>query len=180
MPTPISSSTAYASAADLLNAHDAGKVGDYATDSGARLSEGQILAPDAKVTAALLRASGEVEMACYRGERYTPTMLAALTGASAAALKGLVCDLAFYHLAKRRMPNPESVPGYKEAMEKLEALRDGELIFGLQEVADAAKMEAFDTSKDANEIYNRPSDMARRFFGRRMDDHSSNPLTGFQ
>jgi len=177
VPTPISSATSYATAADLINFHDVEKIGDLATDNRVRLTPLQILT-DTKVAATLLRASGEVEMSCYRGGRYTPTALAALTGASAAALKGLVCDLAYYHLAKRRVPNPENSPGYKDAREMLVALTNGDLVFGLQQVADAGVMNMVDTSTNRNGIYNRPTDIARRFFGRRMDDSTTNPLTG--
>lgn len=179
MSTPVSSSTSYASVTDLVNAHDVHKICDYATDTGVSLAPGA-LATDAKVAAALLRASGEVEMACFKGGRYTPTDLSSLTGASAAALKGIVVDLAFYHLCKRRIPNPkEASPGYIEAMEMLSALSKGELIFGIQEAADAGVMGTVDTSTDENSIYNRPTEQASRFFGRRGDNFGSNPLTGY-
>lgn len=177
LPTPISSSTSYASASDLLNSYDATKIGQYATDTGVTLTPGAILT-DTKVAAALLRASGEVEMSCYRGGRYTPTQLAALTGASAAALKGLVCDLAYYRLAKRRIPNAEETTGYKEAQEVLKALRDGELVFGLQETAEAGAMDTVDISTNQRGQLNRPTDILRRYFGRRFDDDTGFPLTG--
>lgn len=132
------------------------------------------------MAAALLRASGEVELSCFRGGRYTPTDLADLTGASEAALKGLVCDLAFYHLANRRIPNASEMAGYKEAQELLKALRDGEIIFGLQESADAGVMGSVDVSQSASGYLVRPTDIARRRFGQRLDNHSSNPITGRQ
>ena len=178
MATPISSSTSYASATQLANAHDINKIADYMTDSGVRGTPGDVLT-DTRVAAALLRASGEVEMSCFRGGRYTPTDLADLTGASEAALVGLVCDLAFYHLAKRRIPKPENVPGYKEAMEKLQALSQGELIFGLQEAADAGVMSTIDLSTDSQGRINQPTGIARRFFGKRMADFSGDPYRGF-
>lgn len=178
MATPISSATSYATATQLMNAHDANKIGDYATDGGVRLNPGDILT-NTVVAAALLRASGQVEMACTRGGRYSPTDLADLTGASEAALVGIVCDLAFYHLAKRRIPKPENVPGYKEAMEVLQALSQGELIFGLQEAMDAGNMSRIDTSTDSSGALTRPTDVLRRRFGRRMQDFTNDPLRGF-
>lgn len=175
--TPLTSSVAYASAADLLNAHDAEKIGDYARDDGTRLTPGAILTSTV-VAAALLRSSGEVESACVAGERYTPSDLAALTGASQAHLKGIVCDLAFYHLAKRRKPDAKTVPGYMEAQEALKSLRLGETIFGFQETADAGTMSPVDLSQDSTGLLTRPTDIMRRRFGPRLDRLTSNPITG--
>jgi phage gp36-like protein len=169
MPTPVSSGTAYASANDLMAYHDARQIGDWCEDGGAILSPASI-ATDANVAAALLRASGEVEMACFAGGRYAPSDLQALTGASQAALKGLVCDLAFWHLGKRRVPDPSKIAGYKEAREMLDALREGKLIFGLQEAADAGVMEVVDIKRNSDGELQRPSDIAQRLFGQRMDE----------
>jgi phage gp36-like protein len=169
MPTPVSTGTAYATATDLIAYHDVRQIGDWCEDGGAILSPANI-ATDPNVATALLRASGEVEMACFAGGRYAPTDLQALTGASQAALKGLVCDLAFWHLGKRRIPDPSKIAGYKEAREMLDALREGKLIFGLQEVADAGVMDEIDIKLDSEGRLQRPSDIADRLFGQRMDD----------
>jgi phage gp36-like protein len=177
MATIVSSATSYADSDDLVDAHDVNKICHYASDAGVTLTPGD-LPTNNIVSKALLRASGEVEMACYRGERYTPTDLAALTGASQAALKGLVCDLAFYHLAKRRIPEPEKVSGYKEAREMLDALNKGELVFGIQEAAEAGQISTVDVSKRSDGISNRPTEVFSRFFGSRSDNWTSNPLTG--
>jgi phage gp36-like protein len=178
VPTAVSTPTSYASAADLVAAHDWRKLADWASDTGVALAGSAAVQTDAVVAAALLRASGIVEMHCYRGGKYTPTMLSALTGASAAALKGLVCDLACYLLARRRVPNAESVPGYKEAVETLKLLSDGELVFGLQEAADAGVMGKVDISTDEDGILNRPTEVFKRFFGSRASQSTSNPVTG--
>jgi phage gp36-like protein len=174
----LTSATAYATATDLINAHDAGKIGDYAKD-GAQLTPNQILT-DTKVAAALLRASGEVEAYCVKGGRYTPTDLAALTGAGQAFLKGLVCDLALYHLAKRRgVPDAaKAVPGYAEAMKMLESLGLGEAIFGFQQVADAGNMDTMDLSQNSAGRLQRITDLAKRRFVRADDVLTSNPITG--
>ena len=124
MATVVTTATSYASSTDLGRLYDVNKICQYATDSGVPPTPAD-LSTNAIVTAVLLRASGEVEMACLRGEKYTPTTLSALTVAAQAALKGLVCDLAFYHLAKRRVPNPKEVTAYEDAMEILKALNDG-------------------------------------------------------
>src|SRR5262245_50972481 len=169
MSTVVTSSSAYATAQDLINAHDAGQIGNWATDTKVALTPTQILS-DPIVAAALLRASGEVEQACFVGERYTPTDLAALTGASAAALKGMVCDLAFYHIGKRRVPEPEKIAGYKEAKQMLQDLRDGKLIFGFQDAADAARVSSIDMRSASTGNERRPTGGASRLFGQRMDD----------
>lgn len=171
MATPVSSATSYASATDLINAHEVGKIGDWATDTKVRLTPTQILT-DTIVAAALLRGSGEVEMACFRGGRYTPTDLASLTGASAAALKGLVADIAFYRLAKRRLNTAQAIEAasYKEAMETLKAINQGELIFGLQEAADAGVISTVDLQLNSRGLERRPTELAGRLFGRRMDN----------
>lgn len=174
--TSVSSATAYASAADLLNAYGAAGIGDWATDGRARLTPAQILT-DTIVAAALLRASGEVEHACLRGGKYTAADLAALAGASAAALKGLVCDIAAYRIAKRRLPvpNAEEVSSYKEARETLKALNEGAEIFSLQETIDAGTgPSTADLQYDSANRVNRPTEMARRLFGSRMDQYPLN------
>ena len=177
--TVVTSATSYASASDLMNHHDAGAIGDYAKD-GAQLTPNQILTSTV-VSASLLWASGLLESACVAGGRYTPTDLAALTGASAAYLKGIVCDLAFFKLACRRgRPDvSKTCPGYQDAMEALKALRMGETIFGFQEVMDASNMSTVDLSQNAQGLLTRTTDLARRRFGPRVDTAlSSQPITG--
>lgn len=178
--TVLTSATAYASAADLLNAHNADQVGQWCQDGKVTITPGMVLT-DTRVAAALLRASGMVEAFSLRGGRYTPTDLAALTGAGAAMLKGLVVDLAFYLLARRRLKakDAEEVAGYKVIEDTLKALSTGEEIFGFTEIAAAGVMSAVDISVDSSQRLNRITDgPARRFFGQRHDDFTSNPLTG--
>src|SRR5262245_52150821 len=120
-----------------------------------------------------MRASGEVEMSCVAGGRYTVADLAALTGASLRALKGLVADRAHYHLTKRRYPDRkiEDIPGAVDSKETLDRLRLGEIIFGLQEVADAGQMDAIDVSTGSDGVDRRLTTKFSRLFGRRvMDD----------
>lgn len=175
--TPISAASSYASVADLINAHDATQIGNWATDTRVTLTPTQLLS-DTVVAAALNRASGEVEMACFAGGRYSPLDLQSLTGVSAVALKGLVADLAFYHLGKRRVPEPEKISGYEEARKMLEALREGTLIFGFQEAADAGAMKVVDIKYDSTGQVQRPSDKAIRLLGRHMDPPRGNDWRG--
>ncbi len=170
MATPVSSATSYASPADLLTVYSAAKIGGWAANSGAPAVKAPDIPTDPNVLAALLRASGEVEMACFRGGRYSPTDLATLTGASAAALKGLVCDLAYYHLAGRIIPHPEEQTQYKRATELLQALNDGAIIFGLQEAANAGNPVSIDLKYDSRGRERRMTSRFHRLFGSREGD----------
>lgn len=169
--TSISSATAYATPAQLLQYYEIAKVAEWASDNEA-LTYDQITAPDPNVAQALLTASGIVESYCIRGGRYLPTDLAVLTGASQAFLVKLVCDLAMYELVKRRAPEPEKiVAGYKEAQETLKSLANGDMIFSFQETASAGNMVAFDTKYNSAGCEQRLTDIARPFFGRRANSY---------
>jgi hypothetical protein len=167
-----SSTISYAGAADLLNAYDARQVGDFVKDDNTRASASALLT-DGIVDAALLRASGDVEMAALAREAYTAEELAALEGAALAALKGLVCDIAFWHLKKRRQRGLKLSDVSGDAAEQLERLRKGELIFPVPDKDAAAGMHATpfnDLSDPRDGNYGRTVQYARRFFGRRQLD----------
>lgn len=166
--TVQTSATSYATATNLINSHNANDIGDWCSKTGIRVTPVDILT-DTVVAAALLRASGEVEAYCQKGKRYKPVDLNALTGASQALLVGLVCDLAMYHLGKRFVPDPEKIAGAKEAKETLKAIGEGELIFGFVETANAGNMSTVDIQYDSSDRIQRPTEMASRLFGRRMD-----------
>lgn len=168
--TSISSLTPYATGADLINSYDVRKIAELASDTGKPLTPGDIQniadnpGDNKIIVAALLRGSGDVEAAVLRGGRYSSLDLQALTGASQGTLKGLVCDLAFYHLRKRRYPDAEDFTGYKEAKEMLESLRDGQEIFSFQETADAGNMSSFSIRVDSHGRPNTLTARANRFF----------------
>lgn len=176
--TSMTSDVPYATPADLLVYHDAGKVGDYVSDEK-QLTKDELL-NDPVVYAALMRASGEVEAACCRGGRYRPEDLQGLTGASREFLRGLVCDLAFFHLAKRRIPDPQRVPGYEQAIDVLKALSTGDLVFGFVETVASSHMNMVDISTDSVGRYHRLTEMCRRFWGPRADRFTSNPIRGYR
>jgi hypothetical protein len=143
---PLTSATAFCTAADFILHHGSKEVAVLACDVPGQPDAGDVTdesTPVGEVVAlALRRASGEVEMACLVGGRYKPADLLALLatgGVTAAALSGLTSDLAFWHLSKRRHPpiRIDEVPGAAEAYNTLELLRSGEKIFGFDEVIDA-------------------------------------------
>lgn len=130
--TPATTASPYCTAFQAMQYHDYEQIADLLRDGDdARPSRGGAMA-SAIFAQMLLAASGELESACLRGQRYTPEDLNALTGAGAAFLQKTVADLAFWRLMQRRQPasaDPERVPGAKQAMESLEALKSGERIF---------------------------------------------------
>jgi hypothetical protein len=141
-------------------------VADFLSDVGTRDVAG---AAGSTVLATLLKqASGEVEAACLKGNRYRVADLQALTGNSLEMLRGLVAALALGLLVRRRPDLRRGpFPQAEEARQELGRLAAGEAIFGLQEVADAG--EASHEAEDAADVEarNLSSYQARRFFGRR-------------
>src|SRR6516164_9420278 len=134
--TPNSSSTPYATAADLLVRQDVGLVGQLAAD-GYVATSAQILDPTSvpgqNVYTALLSASGEVEYSATRGQRYQPSDLASLTGASQSFFKQIICDIAMMYLYDRRdgqNPPDNVIEKYKRAQDFMQKLVDGATVFG--------------------------------------------------
>lgn len=171
MPTPIGSTTAYATAAQLIDHYDSRRVGDLCLDTDARESEANI-PTNAKVLRALKWASGKVEAAALASGRYTAVDLLALTGMSLEYLVGLTCDLAFWRLTKRRYPGAKAseVEGAEDALADLERLRQGEEIFALQEITDASNMDTIDMGTHSDGTDRRITSRFRRLFGSRAED----------
>lgn len=175
MPTPISSATPYATAAQLLTRFDVRVVADLCSDDDAesplpaQLKDATTTA-GAKLYAALQDASGDVEAACFVGERYTAADLVALTGNGAATLMRLVTTLALDYLYQRRCD-----PGYQASIEVqkaqrfLGALADGERIFGLQEQAGAGLLSIETEAAATVAARDLVTLQANRFFGTRAN-----------
>ncbi|OAI39608.1 hypothetical protein AYO40_01200 [Planctomycetaceae bacterium SCGC AG-212-D15] len=166
MSTPISSATSYASIAQLQQFKDTRLLGDLLLDTGNRESSAA-QATDAILQLALNWASGEIESACLVGNKYQPADLNALTGMSQANLVGLCCDLAFWKLLGRRYPTMAITEEYRSAMEKLDRLRLGERIFGLQAQMNAGDpADQFMTLSNIDNV-NLNTTIACRFYGTR-------------
>lgn len=169
--TPLSTSTSYCSAADLLVRYDWRVLGELLadSDSAAPLTQSQVLA-STTLAELLLASSGEVEAACLVSERYIPDDLAALTGGALSLLKDLVADLTVGRLYKRR---PSRDPALKpptatqDAREMLDLLREGQRIFGTIQHAQSGQIDA--TKDVASDVVDRRgvSVLAERMFGRR-------------
>ena len=168
--TPRSGDTPYCTVEQALAYHDVRQWADLCSDEGTRGNATTLAdtgAPDGGRMLQLLRsASGEVEERCFRGERYKPEDLLALTGNSAARLQQLVADLAFWRACKRRWPRTrrDDVPGAAEAEEALDRLANGEAVFGLVETqaAGTSTVTTLDPGDDRQLVRE-----ARRFFGER-------------
>lgn len=136
---------AYADSSDLVARYDARHIGDLAGDGGSRVDSGDFAA-DAKITAALLDASGMVDAALLQGKRYTTTQLEALTGNSLGWLKRITCSVAMYLLEDRRArPDEERRQrAWERAEEWLEKLRQGKNVFDIDDVKAAGVLEGTD------------------------------------
>lgn len=174
MPTPVSSLTPYATAADMLIRYDYTTVGQLLTDGRGTSTPdiSLILNPaqpeGAKLQTLLMRSSGLVESAAMMGGKYKPTDLQALIGNQLELLKSIVCDLTIFELYKRR-PNLDAPipPAYREAQSWLSALEDGTTIFGLQENIDATHMQSQVETPCVVDQRNMWTRQAAPYFGRR-------------
>lgn len=172
MPTPVSGSSAYCSAAQFLVRLDERAVRQLLSDSGAPVVGA--LADNDTLTALLMEASGMVEAAACAGQRYVITAtrndLSSLTGNSAQMLAGLVSRLAFFLLWSRR-PNQDAggrlPPGCQDALDFLEQLRLGERVFGILENHQAAALDSSVESRADVESRRGVVVEAQRYFGTR-------------
>lgn len=175
--TPISSETPYAIAQDLLTRQDVGLVGQLCVDDGNVASALQIVDTNTvagkNVLTALLDASGEIEYAATRGQRYAPQDLQQLTGASLGFLKRITCDIAMMNLYDRRdgqNPPENVVDKYKRAQEFMQQLVDGERVFGdLQNQQAGPASNAFFSQADLLNM-RLASAVWPRAFGRRLNN----------
>lgn len=121
-------SSRYITVPDLYDAWDRRIVEQLTSDGGGKP---EMDSNNLKAIWAIERASDDVQMAATVGERYTETDLTTLSTDDREALKGLVADLAMWHLFKRRgAAIPESVAMAKnDAKITLKELRNGSAVF---------------------------------------------------
>lgn len=167
MSTASSSSTAYASSADLIARYDKRAIRQLASDTETEVLDAD-LPTNTRVLACLNDASGMVEAAVTQAACYSLADLAALTGVGLAFLKRLVCDLTMGLLFLAR-PDREGAPpkAYDAALQTLQDLQDGKRVFGLVEAKEAGRMDVnVETAQDV-ESRNGVVVMADRFFSTR-------------
>lgn len=143
------------------------QLGDVVNDDGTRETSTATFDANPRVNAALLDASGMVEMYCIKGNRYTVQDLQALVGAGRNILIRLVVELAWWNLSGRRFQRKEIPPETAWAFSVLDDLASGAKIFPLQDQADAGNpSHGFMTHQDYLTL-NPAIVQARRYFGRR-------------
>lgn len=132
--TPNSSASPYLTVDQFIGLKDVRALGQLALDNG-QMATSAALQSNSRIDLVLGKASGEIESACFTGERYSANDLNGLTGVSQQLLQGLVADLAFYYLFKVRGASiPEHVvQEFDKAMESVQKLRDGERIFSFEQ-----------------------------------------------
>lgn len=121
---------------DLVARFDVRTLGDLVNDEGQRISEGELLSHP-RVVEALSASYGKLKTYVLRGNRYSEADLAGLTGDDLAALKDLVCMLAFMWLHRRRhwVKISDAMKHEMEMVKSaLEALGSGEQIFNVEGV----------------------------------------------
>lgn len=130
--------TSFAAPSDLLVRYDARTLGDLVADDGVRVPE-SALATNAKLTALLSTATGEIKSAVLRSDRYKVADLEALTGESLQYLVDLTCRIAFWRLWQRKpyADDQNRMEAKKSCDEALELLQSGARIFDVQTVREA-------------------------------------------
>lgn len=137
--TPNSSSSSYITPEDFLILHDYRLFAQLIKDDNVMATEAETLASP-KLAAALLGASGEVEVELVASQRYSVSDLQATNGASKQYLISIIADIAAYNLFGRRDgPGPPELVTmkYAEAREKLEKLRNGQVVLAFTQAEQA-------------------------------------------
>lgn len=181
--TLISSTTSWLPATQFIKRNDARTIADVVGDDGIRPyqnSDGTInttsLAADTNLLAALASASGQFEGAVYTGARYSKddlTQILTTTCNAQAFMFDIISRIARFKVIDRRVdmdPEAKIPEWYKETKELLQALRDGQNIFGFQEHADAGLPKARYMSEDDWQSVQTTVTQAKDFFGRRNKD----------
>jgi len=172
--TITSNATAFCSVSDFLDRVDPRLVVQLVTrDDAASPITATDLLTNATVAKALADASGDLEAAAAVKERYTPAIIASLTGNAKAKRDRIVTDLAMGYLFELR-PDIQPQPGLMARVERsqqwLEMLAQGERIFSIQENAQAGHMDLIEVDPDSQDRLQGLTHVARRLFGKRSNE----------
>jgi len=142
MTAATTSGDYYATGDDLVAYFDARTIGQSLLDTGSAVSAASVAAHPA-IERFLRLASGAVNSALMASKRYTSDDLTGLTDQAAEHLKQITCDIAMYHISRRRIDtNPDRTESLRKVAEShLERLRKGEIILEVDEVKDAGVMD---------------------------------------
>ena len=129
----ISSTTAYATPADMLIRYDKRLIGRLVSDTGTPVTDDFALNNNIVLRTLLKEASGIVESYAFKGGRYTREMLQQLYNSNTSGrelLVSLVCAITLYLLWRRRGdPNIQPPKDYVIAEQYLRQLERGANIF---------------------------------------------------
>ncbi|MCC7334445.1 MAG: DUF1320 family protein [Pirellulaceae bacterium] len=159
---------AYATGDELVQRYDVDQLGDLATDDREELD--RVAVPThPNILAALLDASGEIDVSLLSGGRYQPSQLTTLTGNTRNHLIRITCAIAMSLMCERRPDriNLDMAESYrKTAKGHLEQLRRGDNVFGIPEVIDSGSIDVVTVESVSIENLNLlPARMPRFFPG---------------
>lgn len=168
---------AYATSADMIKRYDANRVGQLVKDDGTKATTAALVTDDV-LAAALDDASQLLRSAFRAGNRYTDDDITdILASAGAALLIRLTCDIAYGLLmARRGYPEADiqnNTPRYKDAMETIRAIRNGDKVFDIDgDEGEATNVSRVVLSKNLNLVTG-----AQRLFGDLIDRSNLTPGT---
>jgi hypothetical protein len=147
--TPITGTVPYCTVAQAVQFWDVRVCADLCNDSDVTATVTPANIGTNPIALLLMsRASGRIDSACSVANRYQPSDLAKLVatgGTGADFLSGMVADLWFGALVRRRPDKGIDVPKeYEEAERLLEQLRHGELIYGFVEAETAGNIQSYE------------------------------------
>lgn len=180
MSTVASNSAVLCSATEFLRRNDPRTIGMLATTTTTPITEAA-LATDTRLAAALEDASGIVESAALRGQKYTAADLALIRDSAsmgAALLFRIVSDIAWGLLWENRQNKAFNVPpppSMERSLDWLNDLASGARIFPVQENMDAGHTNS--QMVTPIEVWNRDGVVvqADRYYGERAERHWPQP-----
>lgn len=138
---------AFATAQNLRDRYDVRVIGKYASDTGVPVPAAA-LSTNPRILAALRDATAVISAACVKGGRYPTATLNTLAADpdAGALLHKMTCALAMASLIGGRVGGvdeiDEVVHGYKDALENLNDLRNGSIVFDLPDTITATLPES--------------------------------------
>jgi hypothetical protein len=184
--TPASASSSYLSPAEFLARTDWRTIGQLCSDAEGVSVPFANLATDANLNAALDDASGDLEAACFMGQKYRTEDLAMLKTTACVArarMYRIIRDRALAYLLERRPDFSAQLPqGVEKSMDRseawLEQLAQGVRIFGFLETMDAGRIDQNILTNDEITQRNLLVVQAERYFGIRGDRSLPGGSTG--
>jgi hypothetical protein len=178
MSTLVSGTSPYCSGAQFLVRYDVRTAAELLVDTNASMDVTQVAA-SATLNTLLMASSGKFEAAALKGGKYTLLDLQLLTAPTSNMrewIAEIIADLtAPKVLGRRWLEFPDYKDRLKEANDVLEALADGDTIFGLQEVIDAGVINSEVETPDIVEQRNMITLQASPYFGTRANRRTLGP-----